>query len=118
VTESPPPTEVEVLDPGAAVPQLKEVEDLITSMAAPWAEVDKVREMELTKRHAISAGITRAVVYAALAIVLVILGLAFVALLLSKTELAEKIVIALLGFLGGLGVGRSLRSPVAPKTDD
>ncbi len=81
------------------------------NLVQPFTEAQKVSETEATKRHEISVRANSKVIYGAFGIGVLILGLAYVALFKDNSSLAEKIVVAVISFLAGLGVGRTTSRP-------
>jgi hypothetical protein len=78
----------------------------IGSFAQPLAESQKVVATEATKQAQIRADLTRSVYRGFFYIAVLVIILAGAAMFTGKDQLAEKIVFALLGFLGGMGFSR------------
>ena len=83
----------------------------ISPVLQPFAKAEQMKQTEETKRHILTMGVLRLSVILLFCFGLAILILCGIALSLGKDSLVEKLVIAFLSFLGGLGTGRM----VSPK---
>lgn len=80
---------------------------LIRSLSEPIANSQVVVAQETTKQTKIVADTTKSLFKGLIGIAFSVVVLAGLALYQGEVQLTEKIVIALLGFLGGFGVGKS-----------
>lgn len=94
-------------------PQQQSLVRLMQELAEPWAEAEKAKHMEETRRQQeVTRRLeieTRSSMFAtgmATIVLLGVLAIAMVALLHGAKELTEKLVIALLGITGGYIAGR------------
>jgi len=78
----------------------------ISSFAQPFAEAQKITAIETTKQTQIAADVTKSVFRGFFFLSVLIIILASVAMLTGKDQMAEKLIFALLGFLGGLGFAK------------
>ena len=83
---------------------------LIRSLSEPLANSQVVTAQEATKQTQIMADTARSLFRGLIGIALSVVFLAAAALYSGEVQLTEKIVIALLGFLGGFGVGKGVKS--------
>jgi hypothetical protein len=82
------------------------VEDVLRIMAGPFAKAEGIGHVEQTKRHAITAEVEKKGIASAFWIAVGVLGLAGVALFKDQPQLAEKVILAVIAFAAGVGVGR------------
>lgn len=80
---------------------------LIKSISEPIANSQVVVAQETTKQTQIIANTTKSLFRGLIGVAFAVVVLAGIALFKGEAQLTEKIVIALLGFLGGFGVGKS-----------
>jgi len=80
---------------------------LIEGIVSPLLKSQETAEQEKTKRTSILAEVANKAIYALIIIAGLILLLAGYALKHGYDSFAETIVIALLAFMGGLGVGKA-----------
>ncbi|MDF2156096.1 hypothetical protein [Vibrio sp. CAU 1672] len=80
---------------------------LIKNISQPITESQIIVAKETTKQTEIIAKTTTSLFMGLIGIAFTIVVLAGLALYKGETQLTEKIIIALIGFLGGFGVGKS-----------
>jgi uncharacterized membrane protein YgcG len=78
----------------------------IAPITQPFAKAEQLKQTEETKRHAMTIGALRLSAILLFFVIIAIFILAGIALCLGKDSLTEKMIIAALSFLGGLGLGR------------
>lgn len=81
---------------------------VISSFAQPMAQAQQTVAIESTKQTKIIAEATQKTYRGFFIVAIGILVLAGLAMWRDKDQITEKLIIALLSFLGGLGVGKSL----------
>ena len=86
--------------------ELKALGEIARNLVEPFADSQKVSEIEATKRHAQSVAANFKVMVGLFILAALVLGLAYVALAKDNPVLAEKVIFAVVGFLGGLGVSK------------
>ncbi|MCF6339050.1 MAG: hypothetical protein L3J84_14080 [Gammaproteobacteria bacterium] len=97
----------ELLDEGHESYEIESIINLLKGVTEPLAKGQEVAEKEATKRAEIQAGVATKIIYGVILVAVLIVGLAAIALWKENSNLAEKLVIALLAFLGGLGAGKA-----------
>ncbi|MEQ4617630.1 MAG: hypothetical protein ABN482_06235 [Corticimicrobacter sp.] len=102
-----PVTNAEIMRKPTEERNLELLAALASNLAQPFAESQKVVATEATKRHEISAKAGSRMIFGAFLIGVLIIDLAYMSLYQGNAGLAEKIVVAVIGFLAGLGVGRT-----------
>lgn len=100
--------ETQVIESGhqADVVALSALSDLVKSAVTPFAESQTVVAQETTKQTEIIAGTKLKMFWGLCGLVALIIGLAVYALYLGKGDITEKVIIAIVSFLGGLGFGK------------
>lgn len=78
----------------------------IRGIIEPLAESQMAISQETTKQTQIVADTTKSIFRGIISVVLAVVVLSFTALFLGEIALTEKIVFALLGLLGGFGIGK------------
>lgn len=102
------PKDVEIISMNEENSDIQGIATILEGVVTPFAKAQEASEKEATKRTTILAKVAEKLIYAVVLIVVCVLILAAYSLSLEQNQLAEKIVIALLAFLGGLGAGRVL----------
>jgi len=87
--------------------EVEALSGLLKNITEPMANSQVVAAKEATKQTKIIADTTRTVFRGLIGVAFAVIILAGVALVMKETQVTEKIVIALLGFLGGFGLGKS-----------
>ncbi|APG27076.1 hypothetical protein A7E78_04035 [Syntrophotalea acetylenivorans] len=82
--------------------------ELLKGVTEPLAKSQEIAQKEETKRAEILGKVTSRFLGYIFAVAVLVVLLAAVALFKGEVQLTEKIVIALLGFLGGFGFGRGV----------
>jgi hypothetical protein len=105
------PTQTPVVMPSMQVPGIsdKDIQMMavaIGGFAQPLAEAQKTVAMETTKQAQIAANVTTTVYRGFFIVGVLVIALAAAAMFTGKDQTAEKLVFALLGFLGGLGFAK------------
>lgn len=80
--------------------------DLVKSAVTPFAESQTVVAQEATKQTEIVASTKLKMFWGVCVLAALIIGLAGYALYLGQNDITEKVLIAIVSFLGGLGVGK------------
>lgn len=88
--------------------EINDIGALIQGVVTPFSQAQETSQKESTKRAEILAGVANKAIYALFGIAALILTLAGYAVSQGNDALAEKLVIALLAFLGGLGAGKAV----------
>ena len=83
--------------------ELEGITALLQGVVTPFAKAQEVSEQEATKRAGIFAGIASKAILALFGVSFFVLLLAGYALSQGSENMAEKMVIALIAFFGGLG---------------
>jgi len=99
--------EGEVIPKSTSEEEFKGIASVLEGVVAPFAKAQEISEQEATKRTTILASVASKIIYALVGIAAVALILAGYALSNGNEDFAEKIVIALFAFLGGLGAGKA-----------
>lgn len=94
------------VQPGTSDKDVQMIAAAIGSFAQPLAEAQKIAAVEATKQAEIIADVTKSVYRGFFYLSVLIIILAAIAMLTGKDQMAEKLVFALLGFLGGLGFAK------------
>ena len=107
-----PKTVVEVTPHSPVVQQgeeieIKDIADLFSGLVEPLAKSKIIEEEQKTKRLEIEADVTKTSAKYLYGIVAVILAIAIIALFRDKDQLTEKIIFAVIGFIGGHALGKS-----------
>lgn len=97
----------ELISKGDEKLDAREFAAVLEPLITPFTKAQEVSEKEATYRTTILAKLAEKAIYALVGVVILIIALAAYALSLGEIQLVEKIVIALLAFLGGLGAGRA-----------
>ncbi|WP_045856512.1 hypothetical protein [Teredinibacter purpureus] len=105
--ESKDTKEGEVITKEQSASELDAIGALLEGVVTPFAQAQETSEKEATKRAGILAGVANKAIYALFGISALILALSAYALSQGSEGLAEKMVIALLAFFGGLGAGKA-----------
>lgn len=79
--------------------------ELIKGVVEPFTESQKVVAIETTKQTEITSKSRTKMFYGVCVLVTLIIVLAGIALLRGKDQITEKIIIAIVSFLGGIGFG-------------
>lgn len=98
--------EGEVVEKESFEQDFQGVTELLRGVVEPLAKAQEVGELEVTKRAELVAGLGTKIVIGIVVVASGALILAGYALENNNSELAEKIVIGLFAFLGGLGLGK------------
>lgn len=83
--------------------------DAASAFIGPLAKSKETAEREATKRAEIDARLSRQLIWTGAVIVTAIIVLGAIALFLGKDAYSQSVLIAVVSFLGGIGVGRSSR---------
>jgi len=102
------PKEGDVLPADNNLRDVQAISELLRGVTEPLARSQDVAQQEGTKRAQIFADVTLRFHQYSFVIGAGVLLIAGVAMFLGQTQLTEKIVFALLGFLGGFGLARGL----------
>lgn len=87
-----------------------EFAEVMSGITVPLAQAQETSAKEATKQAQILAGTTKVLIVGAYILATLIIGLAAYAMYQGNSSMAEKIVIALLAFLGGFGLGKGAKS--------
>ena len=101
-------SEHQVVEP-AKIPEAVEISALsamIKEAVTPFAESQSVVAQEATKQTEIVARVRLKMFLGICGLVALIIILAGIALYLGKADITEKVLIAIVSFLGGLGFGK------------
>ncbi|MCG7968581.1 MAG: hypothetical protein JAY63_18495 [Candidatus Thiodiazotropha taylori] len=79
---------------------------LVRSISEPIAEAQTIAAKEATKQNEIAAKTNKTVFLGLVAVALSVVLVSVLALYEGQTQLKEKILMALVGFMGGFGVGK------------
>jgi hypothetical protein len=90
--------------------QVANLAAIIQAAVTPFAQSQETVARETTRQAQIIANSKTVVVKWIGAIAILVLVLAGCALFLGKDQLTEKVIVAILGFLGGVGYGKSTSS--------
>ncbi|WP_027714111.1 hypothetical protein [Desulfuromonas sp. TF] len=82
------------------------ITDLLKGVTEPLAKSQDIAQQEATKRAEILGRVTSKFLMYVFSVAVLVVLLAGMALFKGEVQLTEKIIIALLGFLGGFGFGR------------
>jgi hypothetical protein len=99
--------EGDVITKDQSTSELEGISALLQGVVTPFAKAQEVSEQEATKRANIFAGVANKAIYALFGIAVLVLILSGYALSQGSEVMAEKMVIALLAFFGGLGAGKA-----------
>jgi len=95
--------EVEVVEENSSH-DITILKELVEGIAEPLVK----GQIEETKRAELLVGLYEKLANKLFWIVVIILAIAGLALWKGETQLTEKVIIALIGFIGGLGIGKSM----------
>ena len=98
------------LDSTGDLVEISAVSEIIRGAVEPFAESQKVAAIEGTNQTKIIVGAKLKMFWGVCYLVTLILILAGLALYLDKDSITEKIIIAIVSFLGGLGIGKQVSS--------
>lgn len=84
---------------------------LLQGLVLPIAKSQEYAEAEKTKRVQIEANTTTSLLRYSFGLAATILAIAVLALVLGKDQLAEKVIFAVVGFVGGFAFGKSAQNP-------
>lgn len=90
-------------------PEAVVIKEAIESFIGPLADAEKVKAIEETKRYTVWFNLIRESIRWIFIFAFAILGFIILVYLYGDKELAEKIIFALLGFIGGFGFGSRWR---------
>ena len=110
---TPPVTPKSPVVQGGAPIEVRELAALFRGIIDPIAKSQEFAESEKTKRADIEARITATFLRYSFCLAAAILAIAVAALFLGKDQLSEKIVFAVIGFMGGFAFGKSAQSAKA-----
>ena len=114
---SPPATTPQPVGPHSVVVQGSEPVDvqaiagLFQGLVTPIAKSQEYAEAEKTKRVQIEANTTTSFLRYSFGLATIILAIAVAALFLGKDQLSEKIIFAVVGFIGGFAFGKGAHAP-------
>lgn len=91
--------------------QITQIADMVKGAIEPFAQSQSIAAQEGTKQTQILSNERTKMFIGAAILVGMILVIACIALFLNKDAITEKILIAVVSFLGGLGVGRQATKP-------
>ncbi|WP_271271137.1 hypothetical protein [Aliamphritea hakodatensis] len=97
----------EVITKEQSASELEAITALLQGVVTPFAKAQEVSEQEATKRAGIIAGVANKAILALFGVAFFVLLLAAYAVSQGNESMAEKMVIALLAFFGGLGAGKA-----------
>ncbi len=101
-----PSPESPVVQGGAPV-EIQAIASLVKGFVEPLAHSQEIAETEKTKRAQIEADVVSTVLRYSFALAAVLVIIAIIALFRGKDQLTEKIVFAVVGFIGGVAFGKS-----------
>ena len=87
-----------------------EFAEVMQGITQPIAEAQETAAKEATERARVPASTVRVLIIGAYIVGALIIGLAAYALYLGDSNMAEKVIVALLAFLGGFGLGKGANS--------
>jgi hypothetical protein len=87
-------------------PIVQSVTDAQKTVATENTKQTEIRARENTRQTEIAAATTRQTHFGLAAICVLTFAVAIIALFMGKDQLTEKMVFSLLGFMGGVGVGK------------
>lgn len=90
------------------VVEISAISEIIKGAVEPFAASQKVVAHETTKQTDIIVGAKLKMFWGICVLVTLIIALAGFALYLDKDPITEKIIIAIVSFLGGLGIGKQV----------
>ncbi len=88
--------------------EVNAVSEIIRGAVEPFAEGQKIVAIETTKQTEIIANAKTKMFWGICVLTALIIFLAAFALYLDKDQITEKVLIAIVSFLGGLGVGKQV----------
>lgn len=110
MTINPPPQVISpqspVVQDGAPV-EVQAIASLVKGFVEPFARSQETAETEKTKRAQIEANVASTVLRYSFGLAGVLVVIAALALALGKDQLTEKIVFAVVGFMGGFAFGKT-----------
>lgn len=101
-------TNGELVEKDDAQIEIESITGLLKGITEPLAKGQEIAEKEATKRTEILAGVATKMIYGAILIAVLVVLLAAFAIWKENSDLAEKLVIALFAFLGGMGAGKAV----------
>ncbi|MCS4502599.1 hypothetical protein NYO91_00765 [Arhodomonas aquaeolei] len=90
-----------------------EFAQVMQGITQPIADAQETAAKEATERAKVTASTVRILIIGAYVVGALIIGLAAYALALGDSDMAEKVIVALLAFLGGFGLGKGANSAQA-----
>ena len=90
--------------------EVQSIAGLLRGLVEPFAKSQEFAEAEKTKRAQIEASTTTSFLRYSFGLAAVILAIAIAALFLGKDQMAEKIIFAVVGFLGGFAFGKGAKN--------
>ena len=99
--------EAQVLTREDSEKELEGISAILEGVVTPFAQAQETSEKEATKRAGILAAVANRAILALFGVAFMVLVLAGYALSQGNDSMAEKMVIALLAFFGGLGAGKA-----------
>lgn len=100
-----------VIVQGSEPIDVQAIAGLLQGLVQPIAKSQEYAEAEKTRRVQIEANTTTSLLRYSFGLAVVILCIAALALVLDKDQLAEKVIFAVVGFVGGFAFGKSSQSP-------
>lgn len=94
---------------GGAPVEVEAIAYLFKGLVEPFARSQETAESEKTKRTQIEATTTTSFLRYSFSLATVILAIAAFALYQGKDQLTEKIIFAVVGFIGGFAFGKSAK---------
>ncbi len=105
-------TEKEIIEPENLTQQehdlieISTLADMVQSAVEPFADSQKIVARETTKQTEIIAKEKTKMFWGLCFLATLVLVLAGIALFLDKEQITEKVIIAIVSFMGGLGFGK------------
>lgn len=112
-TTNQPPPMPQVVSPqspvvqGGAPVEVQAIAALVQGFVEPLARSQETAETEKTKRTQIEAKISATLLHYSFGLAGVLVIIAALALFLGKDQLTEKIIFAVVGFMGGFAFGKA-----------
>jgi len=114
VTDPGPISQAIIADPAhPASTEAQIVKEVVEAFIGPLADAEKVNATEETKRYTIWVALIRESLRWVYLFAFAVFGLILLAYLNGDKEFAEKIIYALLGFVGGFGFGSRARGKLS-----
>ena len=98
--------EGEVVTKESSAAEIEGIASLLQGVVTPFAKAQEVSQQEATKRADILASVANKGIIAISVVAICIIFLSGYAISKGDSSLAEKMVIALLAFFGGIGAGK------------